>query len=67
MLRRLAVSAERFAAVDQGNTGAALWVNAAGEGIELVVVILPAAKRGFVYLPKRWVVERSFAWMARFR
>ena len=28
---------------------------------------LPEAKRGFVLLPRRWVVERSFAWMARFR
>jgi transposase len=28
---------------------------------------LPEAKRGFVLLPKRWVVERSFAWAARFR
>jgi transposase len=25
------------------------------------------AKRGFVLLPRRWVVERSFAWVARFR
>ncbi len=25
------------------------------------------ARRGFVLLPRRWVVERSFAWMARFR
>jgi Transposase DDE domain len=24
-------------------------------------------KRGFVLLPRRWVVERSFAWAARFR
>ena len=28
---------------------------------------LPEAKRGFVFLPRRWVVERSFARMARFR
>ena len=28
---------------------------------------LPEAKRGFVLLPRRWVVERSFAWPARFR
>jgi len=28
---------------------------------------LPEAKRGFVLLPRRWVVERSFAWAARFR
>jgi transposase len=28
---------------------------------------VPDAKRGFVLLPKRWVVERSLAWAARFR
>ena len=28
---------------------------------------LPEAKRGFVLLPRRWVVERSFAWAARCR
>ena len=28
---------------------------------------LPEAKKGFVLLPKRWVVERNFAWAARFR
>ena len=27
----------------------------------------PLTKRGFVLLPRRWVVERSFAWAARFR
>jgi transposase len=31
------------------------------------VVKLPTAKHGFVLLPRRWVVERSFAWMSRFR
>jgi len=31
------------------------------------VIKLPEAKRGFVLLPRRWVVERSFAWLARFR
>ncbi|WP_333710849.1 transposase, partial [Malikia spinosa] len=36
-------------------------------GIELRVVKLPEAKKGFVLLPRRWVVERSFAWLARFR
>ena len=36
-------------------------------GIELEVVKLPDAKRGFVLLPRRWVVERSFAWTTRFR
>jgi len=28
---------------------------------------IPRPKRGFVLLPRRWVVERSFAWAARFR
>ena len=31
------------------------------------MVKLPEAKRGFVLLPRRWVVERSFAWATRFR
>ncbi len=31
------------------------------------MVKLPKARRGFVLLPRRWVVERSFAWLARFR
>lgn len=35
--------------------------------IYLSVVKLEGAKRGFVLLPKRWVVERDFAWASRFR
>jgi transposase len=35
--------------------------------MRLEVVKLPQAKHGFVLLPRRWVVERSFAWTARFR
>jgi transposase len=31
------------------------------------VVKFPEARRGFVLLPRRWVVERSFAWVARFK
>ena len=31
------------------------------------MVKLPPAKHGFILLPRRWVVERSFAWLARFR
>ena len=40
---------------------------AKAHGIELEVVKLPEAKKGFVLLPRRWVVERSFAWATRFR
>jgi transposase len=53
--------------VDQGYTGDRAAQDAAAHGIELMVVKLAEAKKGFVLLPKRWVVERSFAWAARFR
>jgi transposase len=53
--------------VDQGYTGEDAEAAAERHGIRLEVVKLPTAKRGFVLLPRRWVVERSFAWMARFR
>jgi transposase len=53
--------------VDQGYTGERAADAARRQGIELHVVKLPEAKRGFVLLPKRWVVERSFAWATRCR
>lgn len=52
--------------MDQGYTGPEAKDVAAEHGITLVVVKHEEAKRGFVLLPRRWVVERSFAWMARF-
>ncbi len=55
------------ACVDQGYNGAATEAVAPGHGIALQVVSLPEAKKGFVLLPRRWVVERSFAWTARCR
>jgi transposase len=56
-----------LAFVDQGYTGEQPAADAARHGIRLEVIKLPEAKRGFVLLPRRWVVERSFAWVARFR
>ena len=53
--------------VDQGYTGEQAATDAAAYGIRLEVVKLEEAKRGFVLLPRRWVVERSFAWASRFR
>jgi len=53
--------------VDQGYTGEVAEQAAAEHGLRLEVVKLPEAKRGFVLLPRRWVVERSFGWLARFR
>lgn len=57
----------QVAFVDQGYTGDQPEQAAAAHGIRLEVVKLPEAKKGFVLLPRRWVVERSFAWAARFR
>jgi transposase len=56
-----------LAFVDQGYTGTEPAAAAAQAGIQLEVVKHHEAKRGFVLLPRRWVVERSFAWAARFR
>jgi transposase len=41
--------------------------SADAEGIRLEVVKHPDAKKGFVLLPRRCLVERSFAWASRFR
>jgi transposase len=56
-----------LAYVDQAYTGEQAQAAAAAAGIQLEVVKLPEAKRGFVLLPRRWVVERSFGWATRFR
>jgi transposase len=53
--------------VDQGYTGVNAAEAAKAQGAELCVVKLDEAKKGFVLLPKRWVVERSFAWATRCR
>ena len=59
---------------DLGYNGKQAEQTAAAEGIELQVVSLrqasqdnKEAKCGFVLLPRRWGVERSFAWKSRFR
>jgi transposase len=52
---------------DQGYTGEKPAEAASACGIQLVVVKPDEAKRGFVLLPRRWVVERTFGWLGRFR
>lgn len=56
-----------LAYVDRGYTGEAASADVGAHGIRLEVVKHPGAKKGFVLLPRRWVVERSFAWATRFR
>jgi transposase len=66
-LREVTGGTVEVAFVDQGYTGEAAATDAAANGLRLEVVKHTEAKRGFVLLPRRWVVERSFAWMGRFR
>jgi transposase len=56
-----------LAFVDQGYTGERPTQTAAADGTALEVVRLSEARRGFVLLPRRWVIERSFGRMVRFR
>ena len=64
-----AVTADNVALAwaDQGYTGEQAKAAAQEHGVKLEVVRLPGAKKGFVLLPRRWVVERSFSWKTRFR
>lgn len=66
-VQQVTSEAVEIAFVDQGYTGEQAAQDAEAHGIRLEVVKLPTAKQGFVLLPRRWVVERSFGWMARFR
>ena len=65
--RRRPGESVEIAFVDQGYIGEKPAAAAAQHGIALEVIKLPEAKRGFVLLPRRWVVERSFAWATCFR
>ena len=53
--------------VDQGYTGEDAEYAAAVHDIDLQVIKKSEGQTGFVLLPRRWVVERSFAWCSRFR
>ncbi|MHA6914311.1 transposase, partial [Ralstonia pseudosolanacearum] len=57
----------KVAFADQGYTGEAPAQAALNEGVDLQVIKLSETKKGFVLLPRRWVVERSFGWLNRFR
>lgn len=52
---------------DQAYSGESAAQKAQAAGMELVIVKREAGQKGFVVLPKRWVVERSFGWIARCR
>ena len=52
---------------DQGYPGAQPQEKSEAHGIQLDVVKRPEAKKSFVLLSRRWVVERDLAWVSRFR
>ena len=71
--RVLALLAHRFPQLqvigaDQGYQGPQLgdWVRAL-MCWALVIVKPPPNTKGFPVLPKRWIVERTFAWRGRYR
>ena len=49
-----------------GRSGLPEWVPETF-GWVLQTVLRPVGVKGFVILPKRWIVERTFAWLGRYR
>jgi putative transposase len=43
------------------------WLQEEGVPYEIEVVKRPSGQKGFVLLHDRWVIERSFAWLGRYR
>lgn len=52
---------------DQASTGDLVEEMYQQYGITLELVAKVAGQQGFVVLPRRWVVERTFAWLGRYR
>ena len=50
-----------------GDLGAWLWGLRPWRKVRLEIVKRPEGTEGFLLLPKRWVVERTFAWLGRYR
>lgn len=70
LLERLADRFRRlkviFADAAYGRDGLPGWVKSTYKWI-LQTVLRPVGVRGFVVLPKRWIVERTFAWISSWR
>ena len=65
-LRRLGRLKVVFGDSAYGREGLPEWVKNTF-GWVLQTVLRPVQAKGFVVLPKRWIVERTFAWLARYR
>lgn len=52
---------------DAGYQGEVAACVVAGQGLRLEIVRRPVGTEGFHLLPRRWVIERTFAWLGRNR
>jgi len=68
VLQRLSGSAKKLRLLwcDNGYFNGA-FEQAENQHLELRAVQRPAEQKGFAVLPRRWVVERTFAWLSRCR
>jgi putative transposase len=57
----------RLLFADGGYQGEVAACAAAGQGLRLEIVKRPVGTEGFHLLPRRWVIERTFAWLGRNR
>jgi putative transposase len=55
-----------FADSAYGRNGLPAWIHET-YGWILQTILRPIGVKGFVVLPKRWIVERTFAWIVRYR
>jgi putative transposase len=52
---------------DAGDLLAWVWARRPWRNVRLAMVKRPEGTKGFLWLPKRWIVERTFAWLGRYR
>jgi putative transposase len=50
-----------------GDLIAWVWALRPRRKVRLEIVKRPEGIKGFLLLPKRWIVERTFAWLGRYR
>ena len=50
-----------------GDLVAWVWALRPWRKVRLEIVKRPEGAKGFLLLPKRWIVERTFAWLGRYR
>ena len=50
-----------------GDLVAWVWALRPRRKVLLAIVKRPEGTKGFLLLPKRWIVERTFAWFGRYR